>query len=146
MWWNITCSVLSNVWMYISEKLVWITTLVQHRILALSGSFLCTQKCSRLSGLALTIRRTRNGGINSQSSYMWITKLLAKQSWSFGHMLAGSAISILGILKMSCMISQWLIHLMIQNCITVRNCAREGWPWTLVAIFVVVRNVYVVRA
>jgi hypothetical protein len=44
------------------------------------------------------------------------------------------------------MTCQWLIHLMIQNCSPIRNCDREGWPSTLVAIFVVVTKVYVVRA
>jgi hypothetical protein len=68
---------------------------------------------------------------------MWITNLLAKQGWSFVHMLAGSMISILGILTTAYMNCEWLIHLMIQNCSLVRNCARQGWPSTLVAIFVV---------
>jgi hypothetical protein len=55
-------------------------------------------------------------------------------------------ISILQVLKTTCMTCQWLIHLMIHNCSHVRNYAREGWPSTLVAIFIVVTKVYIVRA
>jgi hypothetical protein len=75
---------------------------------------------------------------------MWITKLQAKQSWSFRYMLAVLAISILEVLKTTCMTCQWLIPLMIQNCSDVmilRNWAK-GMALNIDGNFFVVTQVY----